>query len=147
VSQERRDLVSITNADRLGFAIVAPILLGWYAWCRARGRIESGASLVRSLLAALKGPSHGALTGIVHVDGHCVRANSPHFLVSDERATSALEVLEDGRVLGPAHADHGEIASLGGGRFSHWDDCVWFSSSDGSDPRTNGRVYTWRERW
>lgn len=143
----RRDLVTVTNADRVGFAVVAPVLLLWYAWCRVRGRIESKASLRRSLFAAVRGPSHGALTGIVHVEGCCYRANVPHFLVSDRFATSSLEVLEDGRELGPAHADHGEIASIGGGRHSHWDDCVWFSASDGSDPRTNGRAYAWRERW
>ncbi len=59
---------------------------------------------------------------------------------SDPRASNG-RVLEDGRPLGPAHALHDDIRSLGGGRFSFWAGTVYFSSSDGSDPRTNGRSY------
>ncbi len=61
---------------------------------------------------------------------------------------SRLVLREDGRPLGPQHVPHVEIAGSGSGRFSHWsgtDDgapVLYFSSSDGSDPRTNGRVYT-----
>ena len=50
-------------------------------------------------------------------------------------------VLEDGRPLGPAHAVHATIREQGRGAFSHWLDQVYFSSSDGSDPRSNGREY------
>ena len=31
--------------------------------------------------------------------------------------------------------------AVGGGRFSHWGDQLYFSTSDGSDPRGNGRIY------
>jgi FkbM family methyltransferase len=51
-------------------------------------------------------------------------------------------VLEDGRVLGPGHALHEDIRLLGGGRFSHWESQLYFSTSDNSDPNTNGRRYT-----
>ena len=54
---------------------------------------------------------------------------------------SATELLEDGRPLGPAHTDHTLIRSLGQGRYSHWQDKLVFSTSDNSDPRTNGRRY------
>jgi hypothetical protein len=57
-------------------------------------------------------------------------------------AASELELREDGGLLGPAHSLHVEIRSKGGGRFSHWNDWLYFSTSDGSDPRTNGRSYT-----
>lgn len=50
-------------------------------------------------------------------------------------------VLEDGRALGPAHSQYADIASRGGGGFTFWGDAVYFSSSDGSDPRSNGRLY------
>lgn len=50
-------------------------------------------------------------------------------------------LLEDDVPLGPAHARHSEVETQGGGRYSHWTDSVIFSSSDGSDPRTNGRRY------
>jgi hypothetical protein len=57
---------------------------------------------------------------------------------------SELLLYEDGIPLGPAHSPHGEIRSLGNGRYSHWFTgrmIIMFSASDNSDPRTNGRVY------
>jgi glycosyltransferase involved in cell wall biosynthesis/2-polyprenyl-3-methyl-5-hydroxy-6-metoxy-1,4-benzoquinol methylase len=59
----------------------------------------------------------------------------------DHPTRSVLELFEDGVALGPAHALHDEIGSLGGGRFSHWQRNLFFSSSDGQDPRHNGRRY------
>ena len=56
---------------------------------------------------------------------------------------SALRLLEDGKPLGPAHALHQSIIEEGGGRYSHWgDNALWFSTSDNSDPNTNGRQYS-----
>jgi FkbM family methyltransferase len=54
---------------------------------------------------------------------------------------STLLVFEDDNPLGPAHASHEEIRKLGGGRFSHWVDSLYFSTSDNSDPNTNRRTY------
>jgi len=59
----------------------------------------------------------------------------------DHPRRSALFVLEDGKLLGPAHAMHDDIRKNGAGRYSHWQGTFYFSSSDGSDPRTNGRQY------
>lgn len=59
---------------------------------------------------------------------------------SDPRR-SDLVLTEDGRALGPAHAQHEDIRKLGGGRYSHWNTILLFSASDGSDPRSNGRSY------
>ncbi len=55
---------------------------------------------------------------------------------------SPIALLEDGRALGPAHVVHEEIARDGAGRFSHWNEVLYFSSSDGSDPNRNGRIYS-----
>ncbi len=57
-------------------------------------------------------------------------------------AVSTLALEEDGRPLGPAHSQHADIHAKGSGRFSHWSDSLYFSMSDGTDPRTNGRGYT-----
>ena len=54
---------------------------------------------------------------------------------------SRLILFEEGRPLGPPHQAHGEIISLGNGRYSHWNNFILFSASDNSDPRTNGRHY------
>ena len=51
-------------------------------------------------------------------------------------------VYEDGQLLPHANSMHDDIRALGGGRYSMWPDAVFFSTSDGSDPRTNGRRYT-----
>ena len=56
--------------------------------------------------------------------------------------SSNLVLFEDGRALGPPHSLHAEIRESGRGRYSHWDGSLIFSSSDGTDPRINGRVYS-----
>ncbi|CAN5248936.1 hypothetical protein BH09PSE2_BH09PSE2_02130 [soil metagenome] len=54
---------------------------------------------------------------------------------------SPLMLFEDGEPLGPAHSGHADIEAHGGGRISHWGEGLYFSTSDGSDPNTNGRSY------
>ncbi|HTN21392.1 MAG TPA: hypothetical protein VL125_12995 [Pelobium sp.] len=58
-------------------------------------------------------------------------------------SSSTLKIFEDGKELGPAHTAHKYIRSMGGGRFSHWGDDLYFSTSDNTDPRKNGRTYTY----
>jgi hypothetical protein len=54
---------------------------------------------------------------------------------------SPLILYEDGKPLGPAHSMHDDISNLGNGRFSHWGTAFFLSTSDNSDPSTNGREY------
>jgi hypothetical protein len=65
--------------------------------------------------------------------------------VSDDktpsRDRSPVFVFEDKRQLAMPHALHAEIVAFGQGRFSHWADYILFSTSDNSDPRSNGRSY------
>jgi MoaA/NifB/PqqE/SkfB family radical SAM enzyme len=61
---------------------------------------------------------------------------------SDDVAVSPLRLFEDEYPLGPAHATHQDVRTVGGGRYSHWHGRLWFSSSDNSDPRSNGRRYS-----
>ena len=77
--------------------------------------------------------------------GHCWLATVPPLAPGDseqEPRTSRLQLMEDGKPLGPAHARHDDIRTRGGGVFSHWGDDLYFSTSDNSDPRTSGRKYT-----
>ncbi len=60
--------------------------------------------------------------------------------VDRRQAESVLR--EDGGPMGPAHGNHRSIGSIGMGKYSHWGDNLIFSSSDNSDPRTNGRHYS-----
>ena len=60
-----------------------------------------------------------------------------------ERQQSTLRLFENGVEIDPAHSVHDDIRNIGKGRFSHWGTTVIFSTSDNSDPRTNGRTYTY----
>jgi len=92
-----------------------------------------------------KRPFSGTATTITHNAGSCYLTPIPPRIPSDESGLSALTLFEDGRPLGPAHAVHDDIRQLGGGRYSHWGAWLYFSASDGSDPRTNGRIYSFAE--
>jgi hypothetical protein len=74
--------------------------------------------------------------------GHCylteVGAGYWHGYFS---AFSPAELSEDGEVLGSSNALHQDVRAKGGGRHSFWGRHLYFSSSDNSDPRTNGRRY------
>lgn len=56
-------------------------------------------------------------------------------------ASSLLNMFGGDVALGPPHSAHADIRESGGGRFSHWGESLYFSTEDGSDPRTSGRVY------
>ncbi len=58
------------------------------------------------------------------------------------KQTSGIRILEDGKPIGPVDHSHANIREKGNGRFSHWGaQSLYFSTSDNSDPRTNGRTY------
>jgi hypothetical protein len=55
---------------------------------------------------------------------------------------SPVLVYENDRPLGPGLSPHHEIEKVGLGRYSHWNDMgILLSTSDNSDPNTNGRAY------
>ncbi|MGE3683825.1 MAG: hypothetical protein AB7G93_19070 [Bdellovibrionales bacterium] len=60
--------------------------------------------------------------------------------------SSNVVLFENGTKLGSGHSQHADIRAKNGGRFSHWGQSLYFSSSDGTDPRTNGRRYSWGVR-
>jgi hypothetical protein len=54
---------------------------------------------------------------------------------------SSVTVMEDSRMIGPSHALHELIRREGKGAFSHWQDGIYLSTTDGSDPNLNGHCY------
>jgi predicted O-methyltransferase YrrM len=80
-------------------------------------------------------------------EGHCWTAHLPewrHLADSPENPQrSSLMLYEDGVPFLEAHVPHQYIRTEGGGLFSHWQDSLFFSTSDNSDPNTNGRRYTY----
>jgi len=56
-----------------------------------------------------------------------------------QRSTVVVE--EDGVALAPGNAPLETVQKVGRGSFLHWGVWLYFSSSDNTDPRTNGRKY------
>lgn len=63
---------------------------------------------------------------------------------ADDNERSPIEIFEDEARLGPPHSVHEDVRAVGRGRYSHWRNngaIFIFSSSDNSNPQTNGRAY------
>jgi hypothetical protein len=58
-----------------------------------------------------------------------------------EKLRSTLVLLENNIPLPFPHSSHIEIQTLGGGRYSHWQKHLLFSTSDNTNPNTNGKQY------
>lgn len=52
-----------------------------------------------------------------------------------------VKVFENGRFIGALTPSHDAIRQSGSGKYNVWNGVLWFSSSDNTDPRTNGRIY------
>lgn len=92
--------------------------------------------------------SLAALLPVRRETGHCLLSPAMKGHISDTMeipSGSRLRLYEDGRELGPAHSCHADIRENGGGRYSHWTiggvRWLYWSTSDNSDPGTNGRRY------
>jgi len=110
------------------------------------GRIRvSPRGFGRRVLAVLRPPFKGDLVELTHERGNCYVAPLTRKLISDSNGRSRLKLLEDGLELPFPHSSHDDIREFGAGRYSHWGDAVFFSSSDNSDPAKNGRRYSVRE--
>jgi SAM-dependent methyltransferase len=75
---------------------------------------------------------------IYHDDGYC-------FISPMRGGMDGFDdfiLLEDENPIGRENNVHSQIRQFGSGLFSPWKDALFFSSSDGSDPRRNGRRYT-----
>ena len=84
--------------------------------------------------------------------GFAYKVNGSFGTPADNSATptrSVLKLFENSLELGPAHSGHANIRNLGQGRFSHWStttgtgESLRFAASNNTDPRTNGRSYTY----
>lgn len=78
------------------------------------------------------------IDGFQKEDGYCYIAVLPLGIPCD------FELWEDDRRLGPASSYHVDIRTKGEGRYHVGDYSVYFSTSDGTDARRNGRSYSLR---
>lgn len=103
-------------------------------------------ALISSLtLYLMSGPFDRSLRGPFRLsDGHAYA-----FVIRyPERPLSAVKLYENDRLLGPANSDPDAIINEGHGRFNlsktdvpNSSPVLVFSSSDNTDPNTNGRKY------
>ncbi|WP_316748983.1 pectate lyase [Pedobacter gandavensis] len=86
------------------------------------------------------------VSGATSDGGFAVRIPMDSKLISDsnEKPTvSTVRVFENGKEIGPGHSSHDEIRAKGNGRFSHKSGFLFLSASDNSNPKTNGKKYTY----
>jgi hypothetical protein len=119
------------------------LLLVGTALALARRVPSSG--FLRTFAAVFRPPYEAQLSVFRPEQGHCFLADVPKHLLSDSECVSRLRLYEDDHELGPAHSLHEDIRARGSGAYSHWGSELYFSTSDNSDPRTNGYRYRIRE--
>ena len=95
-------------------------------------------------------PSHNLTSPYKNIQGHAWLAELPEYKnladCAEEPFRSVLFLYEDEVNVGPGHSSHIDIIKRGQGRYSHWGDGIIFSSSDNTNPNTNGRTYSIRPR-
>ena len=96
-------------------------------------RVIAPTAVVRDQGLAFVTPVPKAFHFPLHVQG----------AVPGMKASGVLVLFEDGFPLGQSDAQHADIRTRGEGLYSHWSRHLYFSSSDGTDPRINGRVYSY----
>lgn len=85
-------------------------------------------------------------SSIKHENKYCWTIQLPESarLTDDEINTnkSTLVLLEDGFPFGIPYSHYDKIREGGGGLYSHWKDKLYFSTSNNTNPTTNGRSYS-----
>lgn len=90
------------------------------------------------------------LSSINHSQGFMYCLDLPEYShISDTLGAnrSPLLLYENDVLLGSAHSPHVEIREIGLGRYSHWNNTLYFSTSDNTDPRKNKRIYSLEANW
>ena len=124
---------------------VSTYLVVAYIYLRALGRLKPQHPFLKLAVLPFRKPYIGFLTQMNPETGHCYTSQLPDSLLSDADGCSRLRIFEDGFPLATRGSHHDKVRNVGVGAFSHWGNHIYFSTSDNSDPRTNGRVYSVKE--
>lgn len=87
-----------------------------------------------------------SLIGLKSDSGYCYKIGYDLPQIGDSDSLpriSTMQLYENGVPLGPAHAVHHDIRLYGQGQYSHWGNTLYFSTSDNTNPLSNGRKYTY----
>lgn len=63
------------------------------------------------------------------------------YYVQSDAFSKSISLFEDGKILPLPKSQHFDIGKYGAGRYSVWGKIIYFSASDNSDPRINGKDY------
>jgi hypothetical protein len=139
-SAEQRDAVSLLRS--LGFVEVTEFPETHLVFASRRpvviATIENG-EIDAPEVVPLKRPfeNRGGLSWSAEIPlflrGNVLKRRIAYQLFEDEQLVKAY-----------SNANHVDIQTLGGGRYSYWTDLFCFSSSDNTDPNSNGRTYALR---
>lgn len=113
------------------FAIAVALVLGGATYAVHKTRVGDWTSLWR----------REPLTAIAPETGAAYTAHTGQRSLSSHEHPSPAQVLENDQIVGPSNALHADIREKGRGRFSFWHEQVYLSTSDNTDPRSNGRQY------
>ena len=121
--------------------------MSWRAWLGLWAGAAALIAMALHLLAyAPLAVQNIDLSASASDEGRAYIAQAPRsWLLSG--AGARLRLMEDGRPMGPANSLHTTIRRMGEGRYSVWGDVVYFSASDQTDPRVNGRSYQLQVPW
>jgi len=131
--------------DYFYFLIVGAYLTLVMLFLLITGKLDPGVSFRRIIKGFFTRRAKGTLENIHEESGFCYVCTIDPAPISDADGRSRIKLYEDGRLLERAHTAHEEIRESGKGRFSHWGTNIYFSTSDNTNPNTNGRIYTFRE--
>lgn len=112
----------------LGLAAAAAALFALASWARP------------GPTAALADWPRHALADYVPEQGFAFRCDLPAGAPNAADGPIRAALLENGDAIGEG-AEHDAIRTIGRGRHSFWHGTLYFTASDNSDPRTNGRRY------
>lgn len=122
----------------MNFALVALALVTALLIIASLGAVQRDVTVPAAAIQPDQGKAY-----VVRVKA--LAASFPLTVYSDDIRSpraSTLALFENGVSIGPAHSPHSMIREAGGGAYSHWRGLLFFSASDGGDPRREGRSYS-----
>lgn len=144
--QQQQQLQSRASfRDWFYFLVVGTYLSTIMLYLLATKKLDPGVSFSKLIAGSLRRKAKGTLSEFQQELGFCYLAKITEGPISDADGRSRIKLYENGKLIGTPHCTHQDIRDMGEGRFSHWNNDIYMSTPDNSDPRTNGRVYTFSE--
>lgn len=138
----------IQNKLSMAMTIVVSALfvMSLYPSCKKADLQPTTSTTTTPTVTIPKGPQNLDLIGLKTDSGFAYKLSYNFPIPGDTQTApkqSTLHLFENGVEMGPAHSNHNDIRNYGLGQYSHWGNELIFSTSDNSNPLSNGRKYTY----